>query len=114
MHPSGCRRRQRPRDRSRRRGGDGVQEWPGNVRELKNTLWRAALLSEGAPIEARHLGLPVRGAVPPAGPLSLEQAEWRAIGEALRSTDGNKAQAAKVLGIARSTLLEKLKRPAAK
>ncbi len=89
-------------------------EWPGNVRELKNTLWRAALLSEGAPIEARHLGLPVRGAVPPAGPLSLEQAEWRAIGEALRSTDGNKAQAAKVLGIARSTLLEKLKRPATK
>lgn len=86
-------------------------EWPGNVRELKNTLWRAAILSEGAPIEARHLGLPVRGAVQPTGPQTLEQAETRAIDEALRSTDGNKAQAARVLGIARSTLLEKLKRP---
>ena len=86
-------------------------EWPGNVRELKNTLWRAALLSEGAPIETRHLGLPTRGAPAIVGPLSLEQAESRAIDEALRSTAGNKAQAAKVLGIARSTLLEKLKRP---
>ena len=86
-------------------------EWPGNVRELKNTLWRAALLSDGTPIESRHLGLPARGAVPSVGPQTLEQAETRAIDEALRSTNGNKAKAARILGIARSTLLEKLKRP---
>ena len=85
--------------------------WPGNVRELKNTLWRAALLAEGAPIEPRHLSLPQ---LSPAhtGPLTLAQAEERAIAAALRATEGNKVHAAQMLGIARSTLLEKLKRMA--
>jgi DNA-binding NtrC family response regulator len=49
-------------------------------------------------------------AVPPIGPTTLAEAERRAIGEALRVTAGNKVHAAKLLGIARSTLLEKLKR----
>ena len=86
--------------------------WPGNVRELKNTLWRAALLADGTPIEARHLGLPRSSAASDTGPLTLDEAERRAIREALRFTDGNKVHAARILGIARSTLLEKLKRPA--
>ena len=84
--------------------------WPGNVRELKNTLWRAALLAEGAAIDAKHLGLPQSMPAAPAGPVTLDEAERRAIREALRFTEGNKVQAARVLGIARSTLLEKLKR----
>ena len=88
--------------------------WPGNVRELKNTLWRAALLAEGSLIEARHLGLPLANSAAPSGPMTLEEAERRAVREALRSTAGNKVQAARVLGIARSTLLEKLKRYDAK
>ena len=87
--------------------------WPGNVRELKNTLWRAALLAEGAAIDAKHLGLPQSVPAAPAGPVTLDEAERRAIREALRFTAGNKVQAARVLGIARSTLLEKLKRLAA-
>jgi two-component system response regulator HydG len=85
-------------------------DWPGNVRELKNTLWRAALLAEGAPIEPRHLSLPQLHSATPAGPLTLAEAESRAIAAALRSTQGNKVRAAQLLGIARSTLLEKLKR----
>jgi DNA-binding NtrC family response regulator len=84
--------------------------WPGNVRELKNTLWRAALLAEGAPIEPRHLSLPQLSVPTPAGPVSLVEAERRAIDAALRATDGNKVHAARLLGIARSTLIEKLKR----
>jgi DNA-binding NtrC family response regulator len=94
--------------------------WPGNVRELKNTLWRATILAEGAEIRPEHLGLPDesssggagRGAAPaaPAGVLSLEEAERRAIAAALQHTGGNKARAATVLGIARSTLNEKLKK----
>ena len=44
------------------------------------------------------------------GPTTLAEAERRAIGEALRVTAGNKVHAARLLGIARSTLLEKLKR----
>ena len=31
--------------------------WPGNIRELRNSLWRAAILADGAPITPSHLGL---------------------------------------------------------
>ncbi len=86
--------------------------WPGNVRELKNTLWRAALLAEGASIEPRHLSLPQLTTPAHTGPLTLAEAEQRAITAALRATEGNKVHAAQMLGIARSTLLEKLKRMA--
>ncbi len=85
-------------------------DWPGNVRELKNTLWRAVLLAEGAPIEPRHLSLPQLVPSELPGPLTLAEAESRAIAAALLATDGNKVHAAQLLGIARSTLLEKLKR----
>jgi DNA-binding NtrC family response regulator len=88
----------------------GRYSWPGNVRELKNTLWRAALLAEGAPIEPRHLSLPQLSPAAPAGPLTLAESEQRTIAAALRATEGNKVRAAQLLGIARSTLLEKLKR----
>ena len=84
--------------------------WPGNVRELKNTLWRAALLAEGTPIEPRHLSLPQLSTTGASGPLTLAEAEHRAITAALRATEGNKVHAAQMLGIARSTLLEKIKR----
>ncbi|MDF1503639.1 sigma-54 dependent transcriptional regulator [Roseisolibacter sp. H3M3-2] len=88
-------------------------DWPGNIRELKNALWRASILADGAPIRPEHLGLTPAGAA--ATPVSTEvttlaEAERRAISAALASTGGNKARAADVLGIARSTLLEKLRR----
>ena len=88
-------------------------DWPGNLRELKHTLWRAALLAEGSPIEPRHLSLPHLAGAAASGPVTLAEAERRAIRAALRATGGNKVQAAQLLGIARSTLLEKLKRLAA-
>ena len=87
--------------------------WPGNVRELKNTLWRAAILAEGRPIRAAHLGLggAVKGAkVVEAPPLSLEEAERGAIEAALLANGGNKVRAALTLGIARSTLQERIQR----
>ncbi len=90
--------------------------WPGNIRELKNTIWRAAILAEGRPIEPSHLGLavPAAPAAPvrtvPNEPRSLEQAEREVIREALVASGGNRTHAARILGIARSTLLEKLKR----
>ncbi|HVE77530.1 MAG TPA: sigma-54 dependent transcriptional regulator [Gemmatimonadaceae bacterium] len=89
--------------------------WPGNIRELKNALWRAAILAEGRPIGTEHLGLP--GSDSPAavsrdpdGVLTIEEAERRAIVRALEHTRGNKARAAQMLGIARSTLNEKVRR----
>ncbi len=94
--------------------------WPGNIRELKNALWRASILSDGQPIEREHLGLfpgasahaaePQREYVQGVEPLTLEASERAAIAVALRSASGNRTRAAQSLGIARSTLLEKLKR----
>ncbi|MBI3791132.1 MAG: sigma-54-dependent Fis family transcriptional regulator [Gemmatimonadetes bacterium] len=85
--------------------------WPGNIRELKHVLWRAAIVAEGRPIKAAHLGLgsAAKAAAPAdTGPMTLEEAERRAIEAALIATGGNKVQAAKVLGIARSTLQERV------
>jgi two-component system NtrC family response regulator len=95
--------------------------WPGNVRELENALWRAALTAPGKVIELRHLPLSAGPAAlqeaPPQsdgapGPASLRLAELekRAILTALESTGGNKLRAAALLGIARSTLHEKLRK----
>ncbi|MEO8561584.1 MAG: sigma-54 dependent transcriptional regulator [bacterium] len=84
--------------------------WPGNVRELKNTLWRAALLADGLAIEPSHLSLPEPESRDRAAAISLADAEHAAIVSALDATGGNRVQAARRLGIARSTLLEKLRR----
>src|SRR5215207_886766 len=86
-----------------------LYDWPGNVRELKNTLWRAALLADGGEIEPRHLSLPELAAAAP-GPVTLADAERAVIVDALAATGGNRVHAAQRLGIARSTLLEKIKR----
>lgn len=91
--------------------------WPGNIRELKNTLWRAAILAGERAITSAHLGLPTMepSTAPPAatvpGPvLTLEAAEKAAIERALVASHGNRSQTARQLGIARSTLLEKLRK----
>ncbi len=86
--------------------------WPGNIRELKNTLWRAAILAEGAPIEPIHLGLPSENAPSRDDSdsiMTLEAAERRAIAAALKATGNNRSAAATLLGISRSTLYQKLK-----
>ena len=89
--------------------------WPGNIRELKNTLWRAAILARTTPIDVVHLGLPGDpSVVPTSRPFSqvrsLDEAEREAIRVALAAVDGNRSAAARSLGLARSTLLEKLKK----
>ncbi len=87
--------------------------WPGNIRELKNALWRASILSDGLPITERVLNLPsdqISGSQIVGKPVvSLADVERQAIDAALVATGGHRAKAAQLLGIARSTLHEKLR-----
>ena len=89
--------------------------WPGNVRELRNVLERAHILAGDAPIDDAHILLEVgqMGAGPDsgdggAGDLNLADNERRLIRAALDRAQGNKSQAAKLLGITRRTLYSRL------
>jgi len=87
--------------------------WPGNVRELKNVLGRAAALCDGKRIEAKDLFLSEGKDTATLKGLSgktLEEIEKAAIQATLKSVSGNKTEAAKMLGIAYSTLYEKMKK----
>jgi two-component system, NtrC family, response regulator HydG len=92
--------------------------WPGNVRELKNALACAAAFVDHAGIlDPRHLRLvPADGEDTcvsdrlPLGGQTLERIERIAIQQTLARTRGNKVHAAQALGIAVSTLYEKLKK----
>jgi DNA-binding NtrC family response regulator len=90
--------------------------WPGNVRELRNVVRRAALLAEGPEIEVGDLMLPAAAPRPSpdlpqqAPDLSrpLEEVERDYILAVLSECGGNKAKAARVLGIAVKTIYNKL------
>jgi DNA-binding NtrC family response regulator len=88
--------------------------WPGNVRELKNTLACAVAFLDGRVIQPEHLRLPEERDVGLdrlnlAG-LTLADIEREAIRQTLCQARGNKSRAARSLGIAISTLYEKVKR----
>ncbi len=102
--------------------------WPGNVRELENVLERACVLCGSPTIaasllppeilhqeEQEHIRWPAERILPvgqPASPESLPHASHLSMEEriinALRKTGGNKAKAARLLGINRSTLYRKI------
>lgn len=88
--------------------------WPGNVRELRNRVERAVALAEGPMIEARHLFPDRRVAIPSDVPTTLaearDMAERQTIQQALAATDGRIEQAARQLGISRSTMFERMRR----
>jgi DNA-binding NtrC family response regulator len=90
-----------------------THSWPGNVRELRNALQAALAMGGGRPITPAELVFPGAPASPPppaSGASSLADVERATIAETLRATGGNRKQAARVLGIAVSTLHEKIKR----
>ena len=88
-------------------------DWPGNVRELRAAVEAAAGSAGSQPIAPRHLPLAKQDsddAAEAAAIPTLEDVERRHIEEVLRRTGGVRSRAAKALGIANSTLYEKLKR----
>ncbi len=84
--------------------------WPGNVRELENRMKRAVIMAEGNRLSAADMDLDKLGE-----PVILnlkqvrEEADRRAIKNALATADGNISQAAKLLGISRPTFYDLLK-----
>jgi DNA-binding NtrC family response regulator len=94
-----------------------AQQWPGNVRELKNVLALAAAVSESDLLEPRDFlrfsAQPARAKTLDGLPLAgrtLDSIEKNAIKQTLQDCKGNKTHAAKALGIASSTLYEKIKK----
>ncbi|MBI5419162.1 MAG: sigma-54-dependent Fis family transcriptional regulator, partial [Deltaproteobacteria bacterium] len=93
-----------------------AHHWPGNVRELRNAIQRAVVMSEGGPLQAEDFSFLLGAETAPQGPkddLSLsrwEQSERNNILSELSRQNWNKTRTAKELGIAKSTLFEKLKK----
>ena len=92
-----------------------AQDWRGNVRELRNALEQAAMLTDRARLEAEDFaavvpGTPAAHAAQPLRPLPqlIAELERSSIRSALEATGGNKVSAARLLGISRATLYEKL------
>jgi DNA-binding NtrC family response regulator len=84
-----------------------AHDWPGNVRELRNVLERALLLSRGPAVDVGQLRLTAPAVE--GDSLSLEHAERRAIEKALKGEDWHVAEAARRLGISKTTLYQKIK-----
>jgi DNA-binding NtrC family response regulator len=100
--------------------------WPGNIRELANVIEQICVLSDRQKIETQDLPLDIlnqvihipklsyRKPTEPSEVLPLqevvENSEQRAVERALTATSGNKKAAAKLLGISRVTLYEKIRR----
>jgi transcriptional regulator with PAS, ATPase and Fis domain len=89
-------------------------EWPGNVRELENVIERSLVLCNGPMLSAGDIKLDaMRSRTAPNGAflqegMNLDQYEQSIIREALRRANGNKSQAARLLGITRNALRYRL------
>jgi DNA-binding NtrC family response regulator len=89
--------------------------WPGNVRELENVIERSLVLAAGKRLEAADIRLEANpraresaiGSFLPDG-VTLDEHEQAIIREALRRADGNKSQAARLLGVTRNALRYRL------
>lgn len=91
--------------------------WPGNVRELENVIERSILLAKGPRVEADDIKIEMgvgrarpafsAEAFLPEG-MTLDQYEQSIIREALKRANGNKSQAARLLGLTRNALRYRL------
>jgi DNA-binding NtrC family response regulator len=89
--------------------------WPGNVRELENVLERSMVLASGAVLDAADIRLDLApkprtiaaDSFLPEG-MTLDQYEQNIIREALNRANGNKSQAARLLGLTRNALRYRL------
>ena len=89
-----------------------AHSWPGNVRELRNAMERLTVLAADGTLSAQNFRQYCLTAVVDEpgerAPISLAEAEHQAIERAIAATEGNKTQAAQILGITPKTLNAKL------
>ena len=91
-------------------------DWPGNVRELANVLERALLISDYDNLDAQALDAVMPTPRKPVTAIQhglemseiVAQVERKTICSALQTARGNKSQAARILGISRANLYEKI------
>ncbi len=91
--------------------------WPGNVRELENVVERSILLARGPRVEAEDVRIEANQRPKPTlaegdhflpEGMTLDQYEQSILREALKRADGNKSQAARLLGLTRNALRYRL------
>ncbi len=92
-------------------------DWPGNIRELENVIERAAILSKDDMIQPHDISLPLK-ASPLLGEFKdeniignlvpMKEVERQHIEGVLKSLEGNKVEASKILGISLKTLYTKI------
>jgi DNA-binding NtrC family response regulator len=91
-----------------------VHDWPGNCEELDAVIERSVARCEGPRV--RMQDLPTLGQAPRSAPTAsqldgtLERVEKRVLRRALERANGNKSEAARLLGLKRTTFLDKLRR----
>jgi transcriptional regulator with PAS, ATPase and Fis domain len=96
----------------------GAHRWPGNIRELRNALEQAAMLTDHPRLGAEDFSQVLPSGAPAGEPLKagalrplpqlIAELERNSIQSALAASGGNKVLAARMLGISRATLYEKL------
>ncbi|MBN1880794.1 MAG: sigma-54-dependent Fis family transcriptional regulator [Deltaproteobacteria bacterium] len=101
--------------------------WPGNIRELRNVIERAVIVCDGEVVEPKHLTLSgpdmesrtggddplLATSLPEEGidfQKTIENVSRELITKAIRTTDGNRSHAARLLGIPRQVLLYQMKK----
>jgi DNA-binding NtrC family response regulator len=91
--------------------------WPGNVRELENVVERSILLARGPRVEAEDVRIEASQKAKPIADdgdhflpegMTLDQYEQSILREAIKRADGNKSQAARLLGLTRNALRYRL------
>jgi len=89
--------------------------WPGNVRELENVIERSIVMAPGETLDSDHIRLDMNlrarhstGEVGLPECMSLDAYEQELIRNALKRADGNKSQAARILGLTRNALRYRL------
>jgi DNA-binding NtrC family response regulator len=87
-----------------------AHDWPGNVRELENCLTRAVALARGGVIRCEHLGLTPGSRTSNGALRALADVEEEHVRRVLVGVDGNKARAARVLGVSKPRLYRMLEK----